>query len=146
MVCNSRRIFSGFWVYIARKHVLIRRAPFGSSMSYRSTFYQQGLVSIPAWISNHMPSKVWAVIAHPSPNFVNLWNGYIITLPTFMKLLFVVLHQQLLNGGTISWYNIRNTNLLKWSTSQSTYIADIHFPKWTRIRKSYREPLYRVAV
>ena len=27
------------------------------------------LTSIPAWISNHMPSKMWIVITYPFPNF-----------------------------------------------------------------------------
>ena len=32
-------------------------------------FYQNGLTLIPAWISNHMPSKVWDEITYPLPNF-----------------------------------------------------------------------------
>ena len=36
------------------------------------TFYQYGLTSIPAWISNHMPSKVWDEITDTFLNF----NGF----------------------------------------------------------------------
>ena len=32
-------------------------------------FYKNGLTLIPAWISNHMPSKVWDEITHPFLNF-----------------------------------------------------------------------------
>ena len=32
-------------------------------------FYQHGLTSIPEWISNHMPNKVWDEITYPFPNF-----------------------------------------------------------------------------
>ena len=35
----------------------------------RGPFYHHGLTLIPAWISNHMPRKVWAEITHPFPNF-----------------------------------------------------------------------------
>ena len=33
------------------------------------TFYRHGLTFIPAWISNHMPSKVWVEITYPFQNF-----------------------------------------------------------------------------
>ena len=49
-------------------HVFIIRGP----------FYQHGLTLIPAWISNHMPSKVWDEITCPFPNFsgtaVEVWE------------------------------------------------------------------------
>ena len=32
-------------------------------------FYSHGLTLIPAWISNHMPSKVWGEITYPFLNF-----------------------------------------------------------------------------
>ena len=35
----------------------------------RSPFHQRGLILIPAWIYNHMPSKVWDGITYPFPNF-----------------------------------------------------------------------------
>ena len=31
--------------------------------------YQHGLTFIPAWISDHMPIKVWGEITYPSLNF-----------------------------------------------------------------------------
>ena len=31
----------------------------------RDLFYYHGLTLIPAWISNHMPGKVWDEIIHP---------------------------------------------------------------------------------
>ena len=44
----------------------------------RSPFYYQGLTSIPAWISNHMSSKVWDKINYPFLNFngctVEVWE------------------------------------------------------------------------
>ena len=58
-------------------------------------FYWHGLTLIPAWISNHMPSKVWEEIIYPFPNFngciVEVWeeisnfvthfSGHMITYP-----------------------------------------------------------------
>ena len=41
----------------------------GSILTLRGPFYQHGLTLIPAWISNHIPSKVWDEIAYPFPNF-----------------------------------------------------------------------------
>ena len=42
-------------------------------------FYQYGLTLTPAWISNHMRSKVWAEVTYPFPNFngctVEVWEG-----------------------------------------------------------------------
>ena len=32
-------------------------------------FYWDGLILMPARISNHMPSKVWYEITYPFPNF-----------------------------------------------------------------------------
>ena len=32
-------------------------------------FYYYGLTLIPAWISNHMPGKVWDEITYPFLNF-----------------------------------------------------------------------------
>ena len=32
-------------------------------------FYQHGITLIPAWISNHMPSRVWHEITYPFLNF-----------------------------------------------------------------------------
>ena len=43
-----------------------------SKKGSRAPFYQHGLTLIPAWISNHMPSKVWDEITDPLLNF----NGY----------------------------------------------------------------------
>ena len=44
----------------------------------RDPFYKHGLTLIPAWISNHMPSKVWEEIIYPFPNFngctVEVWE------------------------------------------------------------------------
>ena len=44
----------------------------------RGPFYHHGLTLIPAWISNHMPRKVWAEITYPFPNFngctVEFWE------------------------------------------------------------------------
>ena len=41
-------------------------------------FYHHGLTLIPAWISNHMPRKVWAEITYPFQNFngctVEFWE------------------------------------------------------------------------
>ena len=40
-------------------------------------FHKHGLTLIPAWISDHMPSKVWDEITYPFPNFngttVEVW-------------------------------------------------------------------------
>ena len=41
-------------------------------------FYQHGLTLIPAYLSNHMPNKVWGGITYPFPNFrgatVEVWE------------------------------------------------------------------------
>ena len=47
-------------------------------MAARGSFYQHDLTSIPAQISNHMPSKEWDEIAYPFPNFqgaaIEVWD------------------------------------------------------------------------
>ena len=35
----------------------------------RVPFYQYGLTVIPAWITNHIPKKMWDEITYPFPNF-----------------------------------------------------------------------------
>ena len=44
----------------------------------RGPFYQHVLTLIPAWRSNHMPSKVWDEITYPFPNFngvtIEVWE------------------------------------------------------------------------
>ena len=35
----------------------------------RASFYQHGLNLIPAWISDHIPGKVWDEITYPFLNF-----------------------------------------------------------------------------
>ena len=41
-------------------------------------FYKHGLTLIPAWISNHMLSKVWSEITYPFPSFssstIEVWE------------------------------------------------------------------------
>ena len=41
----------------------------GFVITSSSPFYQHGLTLIPAWISNHMPCKVWDEITYPFLNF-----------------------------------------------------------------------------
>ena len=38
-------------------------------VSNRGLFYLHGLTLIPAWISNHLPRKVWDEITYPFLNF-----------------------------------------------------------------------------
>ena len=38
----------------------------------RGAFYEYSLILIPAWISNHMPSKEWDEITYPFPNLIGL--------------------------------------------------------------------------
>ena len=40
-----------------------------SNLYPRAPFYKHGYTLIPAWISNHMPSKVWDEITYPFLNF-----------------------------------------------------------------------------
>ena len=53
-----------------------------------SSFYLDGLTLIPAWISNHMPSKVWDEITYPLPNFsacsIKVWEWISSFIPHFM--------------------------------------------------------------
>ena len=39
------------------------------AISHYIQLHKHGLTLIPAWISNHMPSKVWDEINYPFPNF-----------------------------------------------------------------------------
>ena len=62
----------------------------GRQYTYTSSspFYQHGLNLILAWISNHMPSKVWDDIPYPFPNCngctVDLWEWISDFTPHFM--------------------------------------------------------------
>ena len=47
-------------------------------------FYFTGLTLIPAWISNHMPSKVWDEINYPFPNFKEVWEWISNFIPHFI--------------------------------------------------------------
>ena len=55
----------------------------------RGAFYKYGSHLIPAWISNHMPSKVWGEITYPFSNFngctVAVWKGISYCIPHFIK-------------------------------------------------------------
>ena len=54
------------------KHIFIaheQKSFFGKSSTTSGPFYQYGLTLIPAWISNHMPSKVWDWVTYPFLNF-----------------------------------------------------------------------------
>ena len=50
--------------------------------------YQHELTLIPAWISNHLPSKVWNEIAHPFPNLsgttIEVWERISNFIPQFI--------------------------------------------------------------
>ena len=45
---------------------------------HRGPLYWYGLTLIPAWISNHIPAKVWDGITYPFPNFsgctIEVWE------------------------------------------------------------------------
>ena len=45
------------------------RSPINTALHPSSPFYQHGLTLIPAWISNHKPSKKWDEITYPFLNF-----------------------------------------------------------------------------
>ena len=53
----------------------------------RNLFYQHGLTLISAWISNHMPNKVWVEITYLFPNFngatVEVWEWISNFIPHF---------------------------------------------------------------
>ena len=48
-------------------------------------FHKRGLILIPAWINNHMQSKMWDEISYPFPNFngctVEVWERIINFIP-----------------------------------------------------------------
>ena len=46
----------------------------------RGPFYSHGSILIPAWISNHKPSKVWDEITYP---FLNLNDYFIVDVITY---------------------------------------------------------------
>ena len=58
-------------------------------INIRGPFFYIGLISIPAWISNHISSKVWYEITYPFPNFngctVEVWKWVSNFIPHFMK-------------------------------------------------------------
>ena len=55
--------------------------------NFSGPFSLHGLTLIPAWISNHMPSKVWDEISYPFPNFnsctVEVWEWISNFIPHF---------------------------------------------------------------
>ena len=55
----------------------------------RGPFYHHGLTLIPAWISNHMPRKVWAEIAYPFPNFNGCTVEFWLLITNFIPLFIV---------------------------------------------------------
>ena len=54
-------------IYIRLKEAFLK-------LSDEPPFYLHGLTLIPAWISNHMPGKVWDEITYPFLNFNGLWG------------------------------------------------------------------------
>ena len=64
-------------------------------------FYKYGLTLIPAWISNHMSSKMWDEITYPFQNFkgytVEVWeeNGEVIPHYTVWSTL-VIWYQEIM--------------------------------------------------
>ena len=56
--------------------------------------YQHGITSLTAWISNHMPNKVWDEITYPFPNFngsnVEVWEFISNIMPHVIK--YVITH------------------------------------------------------
>ena len=48
---------------------LLHEVRYNILYSTSSPFYLHGLTLIPAWISNHMPGKVWGEITYPFLNF-----------------------------------------------------------------------------
>ena len=58
------------------------------TFNLRGHFYLHGLNYIPAWISNHMPSKVWEQIIYSFPNFsvsnIEIWEWISNFIPHFI--------------------------------------------------------------
>ena len=80
MVNNSWYLFKNFiWInfWLSQMDDLMRALIIFLS-SYRDHFYWHGLSLISAWISNHMPDKVWDEITYPFSNFncaaVEVWE------------------------------------------------------------------------
>ena len=65
--------FLGYTVYGVRTYFVmftrLRTIATLSAPTVCGPFYLRGLTLIPAWISNHMPSKVWDEITYPFLNF-----------------------------------------------------------------------------
>ena len=60
--------------WISQSLISVRRCPQGP-------LYLHGLTLIPAWISNHIPSKVWDEIPYPFLNF----NGYTVEVYEWIR-------------------------------------------------------------
>ena len=66
-VCQSLRNFTGF--YSRRWCISVQNYKQWERFDVRAPFYNDGLTLIPAWRSNHIPSRVWDEITYPFPNF-----------------------------------------------------------------------------
>ena len=53
------------YFYVTPINYLRERVKYMANFAH---WHQNGLTSIPAWISNHMPNKVWDEISYPFPN------------------------------------------------------------------------------
>ena len=54
----------------SERNCWLRNSAIHSYKYTRDLFYWYGSTLIPAWISNHMRSKVWDKITYPLPNFI----------------------------------------------------------------------------
>ena len=61
---------SSYSLFLPEVYVGIISWTSASTLNYtRGPFYQHGLTLIPAWISNHLPGKMWDEITYPFLNF-----------------------------------------------------------------------------
>ena len=101
-----------------------------------------GLTLIPAWISNHMPSKVWDEATYTFPNFngctVNVWEWISNFILRFMMDLIIypcwdLSYSMLLKGfpsvpylGHYIWcFKLWCLPYLTWSNQDNVYIINI---------------------
>ena len=62
-------------------------------------FYYHGLTLIPAWITNHLPGKVWDEITYPFLNFngatVEVWEWISNIIPHFIMDVLLLIHAEI---------------------------------------------------
>ena len=94
----------------------------------RGYFYWHGLTLIPAWISNHIPSKMWDEITYPFPNItgptIEVWEWIGSSIPHLIMNVITYPHwDKGPQGGRFkNTYELLNVRALKISKLHKNHI------------------------